>query len=332
MSHKKMMGESTVLIGEQPATLLGKNITEGSLQLRSKYKEEDENCVIYKEGVDYIVDYIDGTISRTKDSSIPDFANNILYDKVEFDHTEYASYGNHDFFVYADYEAVYDFEGDINSSRKARFVETEDIIRKRQPLKILIYGDSISTGLEASCFERTYYGRLKNYLNSNFDNIQVNIENRSVGGHTTREGLKVLNGDDTKGDIAILAFGMNDASCNENNPYTNNVPLREYRSNIEEMINILRKRQIRDILLVSPCWPNQLWKWSMNNSSSNVGRYAEVLDELADIHDCEFANITQIWSNVLKRKKSEDLLGNNINHPNDFGHWIYFLTIKSIFF
>ena len=27
---------------------------------------------------------------------------------------------------------------------------------------------------------------------------------------------------------------------------------------------------------------------------------------------------------IAARKKPEDLLGNNINHPNDYGHWVYF--------
>jgi hypothetical protein len=28
------------------------------------------------------------------------------------------------------------------------------------------------------------------------------------------------------------------------------------------------------------------------------------------------------WKAVAVRKKPEDLLGNSIHHPNDFGHWI----------
>jgi hypothetical protein len=30
------------------------------------------------------------------------------------------------------------------------------------------------------------------------------------------------------------------------------------------------------------------------------------------------------------RKKAEDLLGNNINHPNGFGHWIYYRVLSAI--
>jgi len=35
---------------------------------------------------------------------------------------------------------------------------------------------------------------------------------------------------------------------------------------------------------------------------------------------------------VLERKDLPSLLGNNINHPNDFGHWLYYQALKSVKF
>jgi len=35
---------------------------------------------------------------------------------------------------------------------------------------------------------------------------------------------------------------------------------------------------------------------------------------------------------VLERKDPESMLANNINHPNDFGHWLYFEVLKSVRF
>jgi acyl-CoA thioesterase-1 len=34
----------------------------------------------------------------------------------------------------------------------------------------------------------------------------------------------------------------------------------------------------------------------------------------------------------LSRKDLPSLLANNINHPSDFGHWLYFEALKSISF
>jgi hypothetical protein len=39
---------------------------------------------------------------------------------------------------------------------------------------------------------------------------------------------------------------------------------------------------------------------------------------------CAYADVYHFWMSLAARKKPEDLLANNINHPNDFGHWIYF--------
>ena len=38
----------------------------------------------------------------------------------------------------------------------------------------------------------------------------------------------------------------------------------------------------------------------------------------------------ELWEKVLARKGAPSLLHNNINHPNDFGHWIYFQVLRQI--
>jgi len=37
------------------------------------------------------------------------------------------------------------------------------------------------------------------------------------------------------------------------------------------------------------------------------------------------------WLELIKRKPFSDLIGNNINHPNDFGHRVYADVICQIF-
>jgi hypothetical protein len=36
------------------------------------------------------------------------------------------------------------------------------------------------------------------------------------------------------------------------------------------------------------------------------------------------------WQTMMARKKPEDILANNINHPNDFGHWIYYRVFDAL--
>jgi hypothetical protein len=52
--------------------------------------------------------------------------------------------------------------------------------------------------------------------------------------------------------------------------------------------------------------------------------YAAATERVAREARCAYADVFNNWRMMSVRKKPEDLLGNNINHPNDFGHWIYF--------
>ena len=43
------------------------------------------------------------------------------------------------------------------------------------------------------------------------------------------------------------------------------------------------------------------------------------------------ADITTLWEKLLTRKNFADLSGNNVNHPNDFGHRLYTEVLFTIF-
>ena len=51
--------------------------------------------------------------------------------------------------------------------------------------------------------------------------------------------------------------------------------------------------------------------------------YAGATERVALDSGCAYADVFNNWLGVAVRKKPEDLLGNNINHPNDFGHRIF---------
>ncbi|MEN9634096.1 MAG: hypothetical protein RL077_2500, partial [Verrucomicrobiota bacterium] len=36
------------------------------------------------------------------------------------------------------------------------------------------------------------------------------------------------------------------------------------------------------------------------------------------------------WQAMAARKRPEDFLANNINHPNDFGHEIYYRVLAAL--
>jgi hypothetical protein len=56
--------------------------------------------------------------------------------------------------------------------------------------------------------------------------------------------------------------------------------------------------------------------------------YTEAAKEAAAISGCAFVDVYAIFEKVFARKDQPSLLSNNINHPNNFGHWLYFQTFK----
>jgi len=58
--------------------------------------------------------------------------------------------------------------------------------------------------------------------------------------------------------------------------------------------------------------------------------YAEATRRVAGDTASAYADVFTNWQSLAARKKPEDLLGNNINHPNDFGHWIYFRVLEAL--
>src|SRR5688572_23748633 len=99
-SAQHMSGESLVLVGTTPAALLGTRIHEESVVLRSSYLPRG---VTYEAGKDYRFDPRTQTLARVPGSRIPDFSQNMLYGKADFDHSRFPGYGNGKFFVFVDY-------------------------------------------------------------------------------------------------------------------------------------------------------------------------------------------------------------------------------------
>ena len=63
------------------------------------------------------------------------------------------------------------------------------------------------------------------------------------------------------------------------------------------------------------------------NPEANV-----ILIRAAEEARCAYADVFGIWKKVLERKDLPSLLANNINHPSDFGHGLYFEALKAVEF
>jgi lysophospholipase L1-like esterase len=104
------------------------------------------------------------------------------------------------------------------------------------------------------------------------------------------------------------------------------VPIPQFQENLKQMIARIRSEAAAEVVLFSAFPPNPKWKFG----SHRMADYAEATRRVAGDTACAYADVFTNWQSLAARKKPEDLLGNNINHPNDFGHWIYFRVLEAL--
>ena len=195
--------------------------------------------------------------------------------------------------------------------------QTIQTLHAGHDLSIVVLGDSISTGCNASGwagaapFQPAYPELLRQYLQTCY-HAKVELTNLSVGGTTSHWGTTMIDKVvAAKPDLVVLAFGMNDAT---------GVPAKEYQANIKTISSKIRQqRPDCEFILIATMLGNPNWTYLHQNL------FIEYRDALAEL--CEpgvaLADLTSIWTEILRRKPYRDLTGNGVNHPNDFGHRIY---------
>ena len=188
----------------------------------------------------------------------------------------------------------------------------------REAVKVVVLGDSISTGLNASATggvaprQPGYPELVTDGLAARFG-AKVTLKNLSVIGMGASWGLKQLPSVVAEApDLLIVAFGMNDASAL--------IAPDQFAGTIRELIAQMHAaRPACEVIVVSPMCANPEW----NRSSPELyPAYAAALKPLTG-PGCALADVTTVWLALLGRKGVLDLSGNGLNHPNDFGHRIY---------
>jgi acyl-CoA thioesterase-1 len=313
-------GESVVLIGEEPAYLSHLPLPGEPVQVRSTYLPET-GTIEYIFGRDLILNDADGTLRRTPASHLPNFRTTVLYGKESFDHSQFPGYGNAGFFVFVDYAYVNTNVWPVQPSQVDLLKATQAKLRDGQPVKIVAFGDSITAGGNASRTNLIFWQRWADELQRKYPRARITAVNGATGGDTTVQGLQRLQAKvlDAKPDLVLIGFGMNDNNVGS-------VPLPEFKNNLKEMVARIRAQTGADIILFSAFPPNPRWKFG----SHHMADYAAATSEAAKETTCAYANVFDNWQSLAARKKPEDLLGNNINHPNDFGHWIYYSVLDHL--
>ena len=194
----------------------------------------------------------------------------------------------------------------------------------KQPLSIVLIGDSISAGSNASAlydaapFQPAYPELLRQHLAERFQ-TKVEMKNLAVGGTDTGWGLtqidKVI---EAQPQLVILAFGMNDSAGRS---------AKDYQANTEKMIAKIREKLPEaEFILVASMLGNRDW---IRLKHEVFPEYRDALKKLCE-PGVALADLTSVWTEFLELKQDWDQTGNGVNHPNDFGHRVYAQVISAL--
>jgi len=317
---QSVQGESVVFIGEEPAALACVPVQGQPLVVRNTYVPEP-GSVVYVEGGDYVVDYRAGTLRRVPGSRLPDFRTNVLFGQEGFDHTKFPGFGNSGFFAFVDYAHVPTGPWLVQSPQTRFLRSTQAKLESGGAVKIVAFGDSITAGGDASRPGLIFWQRWADALQRRHPSARVTAVNGATGGDSTVQGLQRLQAKvlDEKPDLVLLGFGMNDHNVG-------GVPIPQFEENLRRMIDRIRAETGAEVVLFSAFPPNPKWRFGTHR----MAEYAEATRRVAEATGSAYADVFSHWQSMAARKKPEDLLGNNINHPNDFGHGIYFRVLDAI--
>lgn len=294
----------------------------------------------YEEGRDYTVDAASRRLTLTKDTRIP-FTTKADFEpalgqsgQLYRDETRDIFFENehrfHDLQVEVTYEHTEDAWVGINGPVPQSGGEyLPDITRKlnaKEPLNVCLLGDSISFGLNASGvagvppLQPAYGDLFVQGLSARFGSA-IDFTNFSVSGMGAPWGIEQAPlVAEKKPDLAIIAFGMNDAS--------GHFTPADFTANIQRIMDAIKSiHPATSFIVVSPMRGNAEWKHAAPDL------YPQYRDALMALQGpgVAVADLTSFWSVFLEHKRFADITGNGVNHPNDFGYRVYAQVLLALF-
>ena len=122
-------------------------------------------------------------------------------------------------------------------------------------------------------------------------------------------------------DLVLLGWGMNEGNVGGMSPD-------EYQNNLVNLVQLSKGQNNAEVIIYSCFRPNDNWHYA----GHSMNLYTEAAKKAAEIANCAYVNVYDIFEKVFARKDQPSLLSNNINHPNNFGHWLYFQAFKNLQF
>ena len=313
-------GESFTMYKDQNGEISAKFLYEPEeiIEVRSANLE-----ILYEEGKDYIIK--DGKLILPETTSIPFMEYEEVFMKEHLPNKCFAypdgyllfSEGHffHDRQIAVTYKCkkglwqgyVPKYKGDI-------LHRTIKKLKENKNLKMVLFGDSISAGSNASgrTFANPFQPIWGELLAENIRRAygaNVTFVNPSVGGKDSVWAMDVL--DDKviaeNPDLVIIAFGMNGGHSPE-----------VFESHIKNMVDRIKAANPEtDIILIATSTPNPL----LTDARAKFWNYQYLYGEMLKKFESDgiaLLDIGALQKELHKNKRFIDTTGNNVNHPNDF--------------
>ncbi len=326
--------ESVMLVKNKDGSIAPKKLTRYIDKIIAV--KDSSLTVDYVEGEDFTI--VDGAILPTENTRMrvlnytemhPQTGTpgvNVHVD-VNGDYMLYGEYGVfHEKQIWISYISVDDYDG-FKPTYKGDLVPlTKQKLNNKEDFSTLFIGDSITAGANASEFYNIepysprYSNMVVDALNEIFG-MNISHKNIAVGGKDTRWGIEKAQLQtiaDTKADLFVIAFGMNDG--------VRRYSKEEYKSNIQKMIDTAREANPdTEIILIGAMMGNSLAVYmDYTYGAGYQPEYREVLQQLEEENEATiFVDVTSMHLDLLEKKEFMDMTGNNLNHPNDFMMRVY---------
>lgn len=288
------------------------------LEVRSATLETE-----YEEGIDWYVK--DGRLYLTETTRIPFMEYEDIYMKEElpgrcFPYPEgYLLFSEGHFYHSRQIAVSYKCEnggwkGYVPVYEGERLHRTIKKLKEDKKLKMVLYGDSISAGSNASAktmanpFQPIWGDLLAERLRRHYG-AQVDFVNTSMGGQDSIWAIKNLEERvlSENPDLVILGFGMN--GCHKPEVF------KEHLTALTERIKAANNET--DIIIIATSTPNPI----LTDPRAKFYNYQHLYGDVCygfEGDGIAIANVQAVQKELHRHKRFIDTTGNNVNHPNDF--------------
>ena len=207
------------------------------------------------------------------------------------------------------------------------------------PTTICFLGDSITAQTDVA--GGSFVDRFSDYLKRRYPTHRISVVSPSQAGKPARNDIVVvkagIGGDNSsqglarfESDVArhqpslvVVMFGANDENKRQNGEPA--VSVAQYRKNLIEIIQ--RTRQAGgEAIILSPAMKNLGWV----ATSGLMDRFADAAGQAAADQAACFVDVHDAWKRIPSTGSNYMVyLNSSINHPNHFGHELFFEGLRN---